>query len=63
MCSRAWLALVPTALLPADRRVVRKLGCHGEQLVMVPRPQIELWGQCPPIEKMDGSLAALKACK
>jgi hypothetical protein len=26
-------------------------------------PQIELYGQCPAIEKMDASLAALKACK
>jgi hypothetical protein len=25
--------------------------------------QIELYGQCPPIEKMDAALAGLKACK
>jgi hypothetical protein len=25
--------------------------------------QVELWGQCPPIEKMDATLSTLKACK
>lgn len=25
--------------------------------------QIELYGQCPPLEKMDNSLGALKSCK
>lgn len=25
--------------------------------------QIELYGQCPPIEKMDATLSTLKACK
>ena len=25
--------------------------------------QVELWGQCPPIVKMDASLGTLKACK
>lgn len=27
------------------------------------RVQIELYGQCPPIEKMDATLSTLKACK
>ena len=26
-------------------------------------PQVELYGQCPPIEKMDATLSTLKACK
>jgi dynein light chain 1 len=30
--------------------------------IPAPFPQVELWGQCPPIEKMDGSLKALTAC-
>jgi hypothetical protein len=25
--------------------------------------QIDLFGQCPPIEKMDAALSTLKACK
>jgi hypothetical protein len=25
--------------------------------------KVELWGQCPPIEKMDGGLACLVACR
>jgi dynein light chain 1 len=25
--------------------------------------QVELYGQCPPIEKMDATLSTLKACK
>lgn len=25
--------------------------------------KVELWGQCPPIEKMDSALNALKACR
>ena len=30
---------------------------------LVCHEQVELWGQCPPIDKMDGVLASLKACK
>lgn len=26
-------------------------------------PQVELYGMCPPIEKMDATLSTLKACK
>lgn len=26
-------------------------------------PQVELWGLCPPIEKMDAGLAVLKSCR
>jgi hypothetical protein len=25
--------------------------------------KVELWGQCPPIEKMDAGLAGLSACR
>jgi hypothetical protein len=37
--------------------------CCDLSFLMDVYQQIELWGQCPPIEKMDATLSTLKACK
>lgn len=45
----------------------RKPTCHQHQPITkpheIPGTKIELFGQCPPIEKMDAALSALKGCK
>ena len=36
---------------------------QSNSLKAVEAERVELWGQCPPIEKLDGSVAALRACR
>lgn len=42
----------------ASRRV-----CNYAAAALADDAQVELYGQCPPIEKMDATLSTLKACK
>lgn len=49
---------MPTTVKEAIKKFEEARGVNAAEA-----EKVELWGQCPPIEKMDATLSTLKACK